>query len=128
MSSTIAYLTSRADFMQVSSDIPVTKKRNAEKVDSAEVFAGAFRPSTPGLGSSALWLTSVSICGWVLCGWMDVVCTANKKELVADMMMKAKQVEYLIQSLPAPESEEEQVEFHIPSHPPLPHAYSIACD
>lgn len=42
---------------------------------------------------------------------------ANKKELVADLMMKAKQVEYLIQSLPAPEPEEEQVEFlYIPSH------------
>lgn len=72
MSSTLAYLTSRADFAQVSSDIPVTKTRNAEKVDSEEVF------------------------------------NANKKELVADLMMKAKQVEYLIQSLPAPEPEEEQ--------------------
>lgn len=42
MSSTLAYLTSRADFAQVSSDIPVTKTRNAEKVDSEEVFNGAF--------------------------------------------------------------------------------------
>lgn len=43
MSSTIAYLTSKADFMQVSGDIPVTKKRNADKVDSAEAFEGALR-------------------------------------------------------------------------------------
>ncbi len=34
---------------------------------------------------------------------------ANKKELVTDLMAKAKQVEYLIQSLPQPEEEEEQV-------------------
>lgn len=34
---------------------------------------------------------------------------ANKKELVTDLIVKAKQVEYLIQSLPEPEPEEEQV-------------------
>ena len=34
---------------------------------------------------------------------------ANKRELVNDLMMKAKQVEYLINSLPEPEPEEEQV-------------------
>ncbi|KAK7040441.1 mediator of RNA polymerase II transcription subunit 21 [Favolaschia claudopus] len=33
---------------------------------------------------------------------------ANKKELVTDLIVKAKQVEYLIQSLPEPEPEEEQ--------------------
>ncbi|KAG6837169.1 hypothetical protein H0H93_013759 [Arthromyces matolae] len=33
---------------------------------------------------------------------------ANKKELVADLMTKAKQVEYLIKSLPEPEPEEAQ--------------------
>ena len=35
--------------------------------------------------------------------------TANRKELVNDLMMKAKQIEYLIQSLPTPEPEEVQV-------------------
>jgi hypothetical protein len=35
--------------------------------------------------------------------------TANKKELVDDLMVKAKQIEYLIQSLPIPEPEEVQV-------------------
>ena len=34
---------------------------------------------------------------------------ANKKELVTDLVVKAKQVEYLIQSLPEPEAEEIQV-------------------
>jgi mediator of RNA polymerase II transcription subunit 21 len=34
---------------------------------------------------------------------------ANQKELVTDLVIKAKQVEYLIQSLPEPEPEEEQV-------------------
>ncbi|KAJ7100861.1 hypothetical protein B0H15DRAFT_919960 [Mycena belliarum] len=72
MSSTIAYLTSRANFVQVSADVPITKQRNPEKYDTPEVFE------------------------------------ANKKELVADLIVKAKQVEYLIQSLPEPEPEEEQ--------------------
>lgn len=34
---------------------------------------------------------------------------ANKKELVDDLIMKAKQIEVLIQSLPVPEPEEQQV-------------------
>ncbi|KAJ6529845.1 hypothetical protein B0H19DRAFT_1223585 [Mycena capillaripes] len=72
MARTIAYLTSRADFVQVSADVPITKQRNPEKYDTPEVFE------------------------------------ANKKELVTDLIVKAKQVEYLIQSLPEPEAEEEQ--------------------
>jgi hypothetical protein len=39
------------------------------------------------------------------------VCAANKKELVTDLVVKAKQVEYLIKSLPEPEPEEEQVRY-----------------
>ncbi|KAG6856666.1 hypothetical protein H0H87_002043 [Tephrocybe sp. NHM501043] len=72
MSNTIAYLTSRANFLQLSAEIPVTKQRNPEKFDVPEVFE------------------------------------ANKKELVTDLMVKAKQVEYLIKSLPEPEPEEVQ--------------------
>ncbi|KAJ6541068.1 hypothetical protein DFH09DRAFT_1263263 [Mycena vulgaris] len=72
MSSTIAYLTSRANFVQVSADVPITKERNPDKYDTPEVFE------------------------------------ANKKELVADLIVKAKQVEYLIKSLPEPEPEAEQ--------------------
>ncbi|RDB27396.1 Mediator of RNA polymerase II transcription subunit 21 [Hypsizygus marmoreus] len=72
MSNSIAYLTSRSNFVQVSPDVPITKQRNAEKYDTPEVFE------------------------------------ANKKELVADLVVKAKQVEYLIKSLPEPEPEEEQ--------------------
>lgn len=43
MSSSIAYLTSKANFMQVSPDVPITKQRNPEKVDPPEVFEGALR-------------------------------------------------------------------------------------
>jgi mediator of RNA polymerase II transcription subunit 21 len=38
-----------------------------------------------------------------------VVPVANKKELATDLIVKAKQVEYLIQSLPEPEPQEQQV-------------------
>ena len=34
---------------------------------------------------------------------------ANKKELAGDLALKAKQIDYLIQSLPPPEPEEKQV-------------------
>ncbi|KAJ7181219.1 hypothetical protein C8R46DRAFT_1173392 [Mycena filopes] len=72
MSRTIAYLTSRSNFVQVSAEVPVTKERNPDKFDTPEVFE------------------------------------ANKKELVNDLIVKAKQVEYLIKSLPEPEPEEDQ--------------------
>ncbi|CDO71723.1 hypothetical protein BN946_scf184920.g7 [Trametes cinnabarina] len=77
MSSSIAYLTSRANFVQVSQEIPITKSRAPEKYDPPDVFEGH---------------------------------TPNKKELVTDLIVKAKQVEYLIQSLPEPDPEEKQVE------------------
>ena len=38
---------------------------------------------------------------------------ANQKELVTDLITKAKQIEYLINSLPEPEPEEEQVGFRL---------------
>ncbi|KAH9920317.1 uncharacterized protein B0H18DRAFT_1024808 [Fomitopsis serialis] len=72
MSNSIAYLTSRANFSQVSQDVPVTKQRKADKFDPPEVLE------------------------------------ANKRELVNDLVVKAKQVDYLIQSLPEPEAEEVQ--------------------
>ncbi|KAJ7606960.1 hypothetical protein DFH06DRAFT_1486679 [Mycena polygramma] len=90
MSSTIAYLTSRANFVQVSADVPITKQRNADKYDEPEVFEG------------------VSLAGNVSGGLMKFALPANKKELVTDLIVKAKQVEYLIKSLPEPEAEEEQ--------------------
>ena len=34
---------------------------------------------------------------------------ANKKELVTDLIVKAKQIDFLIQSLPEPDPEEKQV-------------------
>lgn len=72
MANTIAYLTTRSNFLQVSPDVPVTKQRNLEKYDSPEVFE------------------------------------ANKRELVTDLIVKAKQIDYLIDSLPEPEPEEAQ--------------------
>ncbi|KAM6493845.1 hypothetical protein JOM56_010206 [Amanita muscaria] len=72
MANSIAYLTSRSNFVQVSPDIPITKQRNPEKYDSPDVLE------------------------------------ANQKELVTDLIVKAKQVEYLINSLPQPEPEDEQ--------------------
>ncbi|KAF8991375.1 hypothetical protein BDQ17DRAFT_1287635 [Cyathus striatus] len=72
MSNSIAYLTSRANFLQVAPDIPITKSRSADKFDPPDVFE------------------------------------ANQKELVADLITKAKQIDYLINSLPVPEPEEEQ--------------------
>ncbi|KAI0785914.1 hypothetical protein C8Q75DRAFT_773432 [Abortiporus biennis] len=72
MASSVAYLTSRANFAQVSPDIPITKQRNPDKVDAPDVF------------------------------------DANKREMVQDLMVKAKQIEYLINSLPVPEPEEVQ--------------------
>lgn len=73
MANTIAYLTTRSNFVQVSPEVPITKQRNSEKYDSPEVFE------------------------------------ANKKELVTDLIVKAKQIDYLINSLPEPEPEETQV-------------------
>lgn len=43
MSSTIAYLTSRSNFLQVSQEIPVTKSRNVEKYDQPDAFEGQTR-------------------------------------------------------------------------------------
>jgi len=40
MSKTIAYLTSRSNFVQVSEDVPITKQRNPEKYDPPDVFEG----------------------------------------------------------------------------------------
>ncbi|KAJ3932569.1 MAG: hypothetical protein NXY57DRAFT_960753 [Lentinula lateritia] len=74
MSTSIAYLTNRTNFIQVSPEIPITKQRNPEKYDTPDVFE------------------------------------ANKKELVTDLIRKAKQVEYLINSLPEPEPEEIQAQ------------------
>ena len=98
MSRSIAYLTSRVNFVQVSDEIPVTKQRNPEKVDPPDVFEGSFYPSI--LPHAFLTLFSLT---------PVYPRIANKKELVDDLMMKSKQIEYLIQSLPIPEPEEVQV-------------------
>lgn len=47
MSSSIAYLTSRANFVQISPDKPVTKARNPDKVDAPDVFDGMFPQPSP---------------------------------------------------------------------------------
>lgn len=40
MSTSIAYLTSRSNFLQVDPEIPITKQRNPDKYDPPEVFEG----------------------------------------------------------------------------------------
>ena len=40
MSNSIAYLTERSNFEQVSPEIPVTKQRNPDKYDQPDVFEG----------------------------------------------------------------------------------------
>lgn len=42
MSNTIAYLTSRSNFVQVSPEVPITKQRNPEKYDAPDVFEGVY--------------------------------------------------------------------------------------
>ena len=99
MSRSIAYLTTRVNFAQVSDEIPVTKQRNPEKVDTPDVFEGQF--------ALGIFLRTPYSHG---------TRTANKKELVEDLMVKAKQIEYLIQSLPIPEPEEVQVRVRSEPH------------
>jgi mediator of RNA polymerase II transcription subunit 21 len=40
MANSINYLTTRADFKQVSPQVPITKQRNPEKFDPPDVFEG----------------------------------------------------------------------------------------
>ena len=47
MSRSIAYLTSRVNFVQVSDEIPITKQRNPEKVDPPDVFEGSVNSRVP---------------------------------------------------------------------------------
>ena len=44
---------------------------------------------------------------------------ANKKELAGDLALKARQIDYLVQSLPPPEPEEKQVGFTPTYYVPL---------
>ena len=46
MSSSITYLTTRVNFLQVSPDVPITKSRNPDKFDPPDVLEGASHDST----------------------------------------------------------------------------------
>lgn len=48
MSNSIAYLTERSNFVQVSPGIPITKQRNPEKYDQPDVFEGMFKRAIGG--------------------------------------------------------------------------------
>ena len=101
MSNSIGYLTSRSNFLQVSPEIPVTKQRNPDKFDPPDVFEGMYFRS----------ISRRSV--------LKKRTPANQKELVTDLIVKAKQIEYLINSLPEPEPEEVQVgrDFLLESYP-----------
>jgi len=43
MANSINYLTTRANFTQVSSQVPITKQRNQDKFDPPDVFEGMLR-------------------------------------------------------------------------------------
>lgn len=121
MSSSIGYLTSRSTFLQVSPEIPITKSRNPDKFDPPEVFEGepvypcsGSRPLLPALvpfptGILSLFRSSryhsAMLLTWPVATRFYL---ANKRELVDDLIVKAKQIEVLIQSLPVPEPEETQ--------------------
>jgi mediator of RNA polymerase II transcription subunit 21 len=77
--------------VQVGATVPITKQRNPEKLDLPDVFNGILVRIRVASTSDEFSLA------------------ANKKELVADLIFKAKEVEYLIKSMPPPESEEDQV-------------------
>lgn len=57
MSRSIAYLTSRVNFAQVSDEIPVTKQRNPEKVDPPDVFEGSVDSPSTRVPHSHGWLS-----------------------------------------------------------------------
>jgi mediator of RNA polymerase II transcription subunit 21 len=77
--------------VQAGATVPITKQRNPEKLDLPDVFNGILVRIRVASTSDEFSLA------------------ANKKELVADLIFKAKEVEYLIKSMPPPESEEDQV-------------------
>ncbi|KAK0203333.1 hypothetical protein DFS33DRAFT_786151 [Desarmillaria ectypa] len=91
ISDSLAYLTSRSNFLQVSAAAPVTRSRNPEKYNVVAILEGA-----EGVCYDSALLVLIQTSG-------------NKLELVTHLVAKSKQVEYLMQSLPQPEEEEDQV-------------------
>ena len=94
MTSSISYLTQRTDFKQVDAEVPLTKTRPKDKVDPPKVFGG--------------WRSLLPFCGRRLLTVLVLLHVENKKELVVDLVRKAKQIELLINSLPVLEPEETQ--------------------
>jgi mediator of RNA polymerase II transcription subunit 21 len=90
MSNSVVYLVTRNSFRQVNPEIPITKTRPSDREDPPDIFEGALTCLFP------LRLDKTFF-------------AANKRELVNDLITKAKQIEYLIKSLPPPEPESEQV-------------------
>lgn len=89
MYSTLSYLTRKANFQLVNPDFPITQ--TIPTSDPQDVFEGESRGSARGEGQRL----------------MRARCPANGKELVADFLRKAKQLEHLISVLPSPPDEAE---------------------
>lgn len=90
MYSSLSYLTRKANFKPVNPNIPVTQAiPNAE---DPQTFAGAPEAHS-------------HLCTYMIQGpHTPFACAANQQELVSDFLRKAKQLEYLIQSLPSSSS------------------------
>jgi mediator of RNA polymerase II transcription subunit 21 len=98
MLQSISYLVNKTNFKVVNPEIPVTKSRPPGKADAEGVFQGSVCP----ISLSGAWNLILYGAG-----------TENQKELVNDLVRKAKQIEYIIASLPGSDPEEEQVRFKL---------------
>jgi hypothetical protein len=120
MYSTLSYLTRKASFKQVNDHMPITQSiPNAEE---PEVFAGQSCSSSSAFplavavvmqeqpfSSARARRSSLFLLFWDSHADPLLACiTANQRELVSDFLRKAKQLEYLITSLPSSTSSAEQ--------------------
>lgn len=91
MRNSLLYLTEKTPLNQVSSKVPLWKSRK-DKADPPETFIG-----------------EMSLPSFFRFKTHTIFPSENQKELVRDLMEKAKRIEVLIDSLPPPDLSEDQV-------------------